>query len=290
MEVTNMSRIYDEMGRELVTCKVCGALHLKSECIAIESPKYGLFYMDRDCAYKMGGYCTESTNKKGIDKKLSITTGVELEIQHGLTNEQYLQLRLLTSPEYGWQATEDCTVKVEYKSPIFNNLNSLPKLLRTVMDNNGGIHHGNGCEASAHINVWSNELDSNDYTLLRTYYEELFADMYDYFYENRMACEKLFGRHMSGWCNGFSNYEHACFINTEECKYDHPRLEFRCSCYRNNKQYMNLLKFCNEVMRILVVNFIRKVHDGKDASHAAKIASNKIMKQVEKYVEKAYAL
>ena len=155
------------------------------------------------------------------------------------------------------------------------------------MDNNGGIHHGNGCEASAHINVWSNELD---YCLLRNYYEELFADMYDYFYENRTSCEKLFGRHMSGWCNGFSNYEHACFINTEACKYDHPRLEFRCSCYRNNKQYMNLLKFCNEVMRILVVNFIRKVHDGKDAEHAARIASGKIMKQVEKYVEKAYTL
>lgn len=285
-----MSRIFDNYGRELVQCKVCGALHLKSECIAIKSPKYGLFYMDRDCAYKMGGYCTESTDKKGCEKKLSITTGVELEVQHGLRDSQYLQLRLLTSPEYGWQATEDCTVKVEYKSPIFNNLNSVPKLLKTVMDDNGAISHGNTCEASAHINVWSNELSSEDYELLREYYVELFSDLFDYFSYNTNDCEKLFGRHMTGWCNGFSNYEHACFINTEECKYDHPRLEFRCSCYRNNKQYMNLLKFCNEVMRILVINFFRKVRDGKDADHAAKIASGKIMKQVNKFVEKAYNL
>ena len=260
-------------------CRHCGCELEAGRGHYIYVPKAGYAYMCRDCFTEMLSYGAESVEKIGKPKRCPVTTGVELEIPHGYDNQQYDALRVLR--DSGWIPSHDCTVSIEYKSPIFYNLNHFPKQLRSVMEENGIELNPHG-EAGTHINVWCDWLDSDDFMRIRDWYNVLFSDMYEFFKENRSKCRKLFGREMNIWCRMFDVNEHACFINMEECKRNAPRIEFRCALYANNGQYMRCLHFANDVMEVIAKDFILGKHSN---ATNAQLASAKIMKLVEKYTK-----
>lgn len=290
------------MCKTIVKCAVCGQMFSKDECVKVNSPKTHYEYICEEHHEWIMNYSTEVNSgnlyehmmklkgvldekgfKKSVAKVISITTGFEFEVGFGV-NEELARI-LMT---YGYTRTEDCTVVAEYKSPIYRNLNGIAKLLYSVVENGMGSI---GREAGTHVNVWSEDLNSEDFDHIRQYYNTLFLELYETVKRDRNHNE-LFGRLMDdsdglggSWADGFSNSAHACFINTEWCKREHPRIEFRLCRYDNNKQFMNCLKFCNECMKTILINFCKhyKEYDHANNNHKAKVTSKKLVKVYRKY-------
>lgn len=276
--------------KKTAKCIVCGNVHGVEEMKKVVNPKTHYSYMCSHCFYQVGGYSSNeanATNSTGTkEKTISITTGIELE-----TSGDMDQRRLKVLESYNWKATEDCSISgYEYKSPVFNNLNGLAKLLYSVLDSpetGAGIPDR---RCGTHVNVWSNELDSNDWQRIQNRYSLIFKDLYNEVVNDRNH-DKLFGRKMNGWCDGFGTF-HECMINMESCKKSHPRIEFRICKYHDNVQFMNCLKFCNECMKTILVNYSRNYKTDAEVGaakatahndHKAEITAKKLVKVYKKY-------
>lgn len=290
------------------TCSQCGHEFKTIDMIKVKNPKTHYSFMCHDCHRQKYGYYDEVGEnlfserlvlkkvlevkgfKKSVSKKVSITTGFELEVGYGVDVEPFRVLM-----DYGYMPTSDSTVQIEYKSPIYRNLNGIAKLLYSVIENGAGSI-GNG--AGTHVNVWSEDLNKKDFQRIRKYYWSLFKPLYDTVCNDRNNHE-LFGRNINecGWADGFGNNEHSAFINTEACKADHPRIEFRLCKYENNEQFMNCLKFANECMKTIMINFSNNFMTDNEAIamgktpeyatkhnlHKAEITANKLVKVYKKY-------
>ena len=290
------------MCKTMVRCSVCGEMFAKDECVKVISPKTHYEYICEEHHEMMLGYGSEvgSENlyemmmklkgvmeengfKKSVAKVVSITTGFEFEVGYGVDEE--LARILMT---YGYVRTSDCTVQAEYKSPIYRNLNGIAKLLYSVVENGMGSI---GTSAGTHVNVWSENLNTLDYDRIRYFYDELFYELYEFVNEDDEH-STLFGRDIDDtdddgrkWAKGFGNDVHASFINTERCKRNHPRVEFRLCKYDNNKQFMTCLKFCNECMKTIMINFCNnyKENDMTHNLHKARVTSKKLVRVYKKY-------
>ena len=298
------------MCKTMVRCAVCGEMFSKEECRKVKSPKthyeyvceehhelmYGYFNSEvgsgneYELMMKLKGIMEENGFKKSVAKKISITTGFEFEVGRGV-NEELARI-LMT---YGYMRTHDGTVQAEYKSPIYRNLNGIAKLLYSVVENGmGSIGRG----AGTHVNVWSEELDSKDWKRIQRRYNTIFRPLYEAIRNDSNHAE-LFGRHMSdtdGYADGFGLH-HCTVINMEDGKEDSPRIEFRLCKYDNNTQFMNCLKFCNECMKTILVNYSRNFITDTEATrkgmtteeatkhneHKARITANKLVKVYNKY-------
>ena len=80
-----------------------------------------------------------------------------------------------------------------------------------------------------HVNVWSESLDSRDWKRIQNYYNEIFRPLYNEIVNDENH-DKLFGRKMNSWCDGFGLY-HECLINMQNDKIEHPRIELRICKY-----------------------------------------------------------
>lgn len=282
-------------------CNVCGHEFPVSEMFKVEDRITHYSYQCPDCHERMGDYSSEVQDdyftrmminkgtlieggfKSDKSKNISITTGIEWEVGYGVDETKH---RILM--KYGWMRSDDGTVQAEYKSPIYKNLNGIAKLLYSVVENgSGSIGRGSG----THVNVWSEELDSNDWLRIQKRYKTIFRPLYEAIMNDENH-DELFGRMANDWCDGFGLY-HECLINMQDNKYSHPRIEFRICKYHDNKQFMNCLKFCNECMKTILVNFSRNymtdiqagssVKATKNNDHKAEITAQKLVKVYKKY-------
>ena len=304
-----MGKALGSRNKRQATCDCCGRVLAPNEGRLVYSPitKYG--YQCERCFNAMESYSHEvDTFKTEKGKTISITTGFELELNKGMSPRKYQGARILGA--YGFTPSYDCTCEIEWKSPVYRNLNGIAKLLYSVMEGNEIELNNN---VGTHVNVWSEELTSRDFDRIRNYYEIIFKPLYLEVRNNdsEQKHRALFGRGIwdeddegRRWALGFGNDYHAAFVNTESCKRDHPRIELRLCKYSNNKQFMNCLRFANDFMKTILVNFSRNYMTdsearamGKDASfasahnmHKAKITAQKLVKVYNKYMEKAQNL
>ena len=235
-------------------------------------------YMCPSCAELMGGYSFENTQTVGTPGcGGGFTYSIEFETNNPTHDMQAYMLK------NKWACTSDCTVDAEYKSPIFQSLNSPKKLLVTLeqMQANGDFSVGSNCGTHFNVGVidgigaWT--MDS-----IRERYGMLFGPLSDYLAANPEKCGLVFGRPLNpnGWAvpyrAGMSSYEHTLFVN---CQHN-THLEFRAAKFRTAAQYMHMAKMCKEIVKTILTRY------DDTAASACKVGT-RLVAIFEKYAETA---
>ena len=234
-------------------------------------------YMCSVCADQMDGYSFENAATRGTAGcGGGFTYSVELETN---TPDFNMQAYMLKNE---WRSTYDGTVDVEYKSPIFQSLNPMKKLLVTLeqMQAAGNFFIGNNC--GTHFNVGIIDgIGAGTMNAIRAYYGKLFGPLSDYLAANPDACTMVFGRDLTGhwarpWYYGDDPETHELFINVQH----DTHIEFRVCKFRTAAQYMNCAKMCKEIVKTILARF-----DG--TSRTACKVGTRLVAIFEKYAETA---
>ena len=214
-------------------------------------------------------YSTRNNKTQGEAKKHGFTMGCEFECSNPT---ETLRAELIN---HGFIPTRDCTTDTEFKSPIWQSMNPLPKKFKSIeqllADGHGEVGHGDG----THFHVGHVEYinaETNDY--LARFYHSLFIPLCEEMKANTQATIDLFGRDFTGYACTINEYTspraHSNFINLQHSK----TIEFRLCKFRTAKQYMNVTKFCVDATKCIINNFIKHFNDDSstDEKVRAKVA------------------
>lgn len=207
-------------------------------------------YICRVCADRLQSYSFEGFNlQNGTQTSDNITIGCELEtIGHSLDAKIYLI-------KYGFIPTSDCTVSVEYKSPIYNNLSSLSKVCGMIeqLDKNENIDFSvNNNDCGLHTHYGYKGLNIQNY--IEPFYKELFKPLNDCI--DNMTIEKrreIFGsnyRYYADSINFNNPYNHCNWINIQHTK----TIEIRLFRFNSATQYIKAVKVFRAMLSILFDN------------------------------------
>lgn len=246
-------------------------------------------FMCEEHAHDMMSYSTKNNSTHGTEKVNPFTYGVELETSY---STEKARAEILQD---GYIPTSDCTVDVEYKSPIYQGMNALTKHAVTFgrLIDAGELKIGDECGTHTHIGH-KTMINPTTMEYIRRFYNSLFVPLSDEMKRNPEATERLFGR-------GFTYYAapvnmesaataHVNFINTQHGY----TLEFRLVKFINADQYMNCVRCCKAITEAVVNNFVEHFNDEPNDArryptirdyrlHKAQVAAEKIVKIFKKY-------
>ena len=236
------------------------------------------------------GYHTKNERKQGTNKQHGFTYGVEFETSFSTPKAR------IEFTDNGYLPTADCTVDVEYKSPIMNGLNQLAKhcvtFNRLIVE--GDLSVNDSC--GTHLHIGGEALTPEAMSYIKRFYHSLFLPLSQALSEDNDATAALFGRPLNNWArpiyNGCDVESHANFINMQHAH----TIEFRACKFVTDKQYMNCVHFCDDVVKTVVTNFVEHFNDTpKDArryptqttyrKHKAQTTAKKLVKLFYKYTD-----
>jgi len=250
-------------------------------------------YMCAECAARMMGYTIENSVRTGSEKVNKFTYSFELETSF---TDDKARIELYADK---FIPTSDCTVNVEYKTPIYRGLNAPSKQLVTIENliNNNHMRIGNECGTHCHVGE-ENYINPETIGYLKRFYNSLFTPLSDAMLENHADIKKVFGRDFEHWAqpvtmNSYAD-THENFINLQ---HDYT-VEYRICMFKNAKQYQAVMRLCKEFTAILINNFIMHFNDTDyDRSryssareyrlHKAQVTANKLVKAYRKAVTNA---
>lgn len=166
--------------------------------------------------------------------------------------------------------TNDSTVFVEMKSPIYNGLNGLSKYLKSVEDlmTSGNISNAETFEyaCGTHLHTGNRGFKRNGLNIpainadtmgfIRRYYHSLFIPLCMVMSVNTEATVKLFGRDFGTWARKIDGntdpIEHRNFVNVQHSE----TIEWRLSFFVNAEQYQRLAHFCRDAMHTIQTGFL----------------------------------
>lgn len=241
--------------------------------------------------YNMESYSDENEYRHGSRKVNGFTFSVELETSY---SDIKARGELL---DFGFLPTSDCTVDVEYKSPIYEGMNAISKQCVSIerMLNERHMRIGNDCGTHFHVG----HVDSiNPTTMgyLKRFYHSLFLPLCEVMKANPTETIVFWGRNFTHYANTINENsnanEHCNFINLQH----NYTVEFRLAKFQDAEQYMNVVRFCKEVVNTVINNFIEHFNDeGIDSTrysniteyrkHKAAVTAKKIVKLYKKYAD-----
>lgn len=209
-------------------CKKCETIISKGELAYKIVTTSTYYYMCDRCHNRILPYSTKNDQVNNKACKHGITLGLEHE-QSGAFDYRALYVQ-------GWYPTSDCTVNVEYKSPIFNSLRGLKLTLETLEranatsgDNRSGTH--------CHIGTF----DYRELSAIQSNCNQLFDSLQSHLSNDQSGTIAFFGRYFSGYCNLTSAYNgHSSWLNLYTGK---PTVELRLGKFISAKQYYRVLIF-----------------------------------------------
>ena len=275
-------------------CKDCMNVGTVRIPIAKRGERFG--YLCSFHAHQEEGYSVENGFRLGEAKKHRNTFSWECETSFS-TEKARGELA-----DFGFKATYDCTVDVEYKSPIYEGLNALSKQCVSIekLIACGDMRIGNEC--GSHFHVGHAEF-INPVTMryLRRFNGSLFAPLSEAIMADPAKAERFFGRRSNNWAEPVTfadpsgdfdgmRMKHSAMFNLQ---HDYT-VEFRQAKFVNASQYMAVAKFARDVVNALVENFIKHFNDSEwDTNryptrtayrkHKADVTANKLVKLYEKY-------
>ena len=250
-------------------------------------------YMCAECARRMSGYTFENDVRVGVEKVNKFTYAFELETSY--TNEK-ARAELYADK---FVPTADCTVNVEYKTPIYRGLNAPSKQAVTIetLINNGDMRIDNECGTHVHVGE-ENYINPETMDYLKRFYNSLFTPLSNAMCENHADVKKVFGRDFEHWAQPITMNScadtHENFINMQHAY----TVDYIICMFKNSKQFQNTLRLCKEFTSILINNFIMHFNDEDyDRSrynsqrdyrmHKAQITAQKLVKAYRKAVANA---
>lgn len=239
-------------------CVECGRLtseEMGGTRVTIPSQTNGVWVCEAHRGKKnLRGYHVENSNVVGTITADKITISVELESLGYSTHARAYLVKNQFIP------TSDCTVDIEYKSPIYMSELPLAKIVGGIeyMDKNPNYKfsvNNNSCGIHTHYGFSDNRFDFTD---LEYDYKELFYPLQyvvDLLTESSRIA--IFGRDYQRYnrkCNfGYPN-THENWINIQHTN----TLEIRMPKFIDADRYMRFLKCFKKIFKALNTHYIEK--------------------------------
>lgn len=274
-------------------CKDCNNIGVIAVPVAKRGNRMG-YYCER-CARERG-YSVENPIRWGNEKAHGFTISTETESSY---SSRKARGELLDA---GFIPTEDCTVDVEYKSPIYEGLNAISKQCVSIekLIADGDLRIGNECGTHCHVGHRT-YINATTMRYLRRFNNSLFVPLSNAIMADVVKSEKLFGRQPNGWAQPITMNDRSGNVEGWQMKHEamfnlqHDNtIEFRQAKFVNAKQYMSLVKFARDCTEAIIENFIKHFNDAEwdkrryptiteYRKHKADVTANKLVKLYEKY-------
>lgn len=253
-----------------------------------------------------GYYCPRCARERGYAEENAIRSGDRKG--HGFTFSTELETSRSTEKargellDFGFIPTYDCTVDVEYKSPIYEGLNALSKQCVSIekLIASGDMRIGNECGTHFHVGH-AEHINGRTMRYLRRFNGSLFVPLSQAIMADQAKAERLFGRRSNSWAEPVtmsdpsgdyegSRMKHSAMFNLQ---HDYT-IEFRQAKFVSAEQYMNMAKFARDCVNAIVENFIKHFMDTEwdnrryetrtaYRKHKADVTAQKLVKLYEKY-------
>lgn len=276
------------------TCQLCKRDFLTVDMVKLSLARRGdrsAFLCD-ECKDVLYGYHSMSATNYRVVGKPNVnrmTYGLELE-----TMRPDLTARIELFAD-GFIPTRDCTVDAEFVSPIYNGLQAPMKHFVTIerlmrenhLDiNTNGNANGSGCGTHFHVGN-ADYINAETISWLKRFYHTLFVPLSEEMQAHPAETTALFGRNFTYYAREITRGSyadaHENWVNLQHSK----TVEFRLPVFRNAEQYAEVARFCDEVAKCLINNFIKHFNDkGDDRNyrlHKAQVTANKLVKIYKKY-------
>ena len=220
-------------------------------------------YVCEHHAHLEESYSTENGFRYGNVKVNGFTYSIELETAHSTIQSRGELLNV------GYIPTQDGTVDVEYKSPIYEGLNAPSKHAVTVENlmQKGILSIDESCGTHFHV---GHHFYINPVTMrfLRRFNHSLFMPLSLAIQSNPYKSEAFFGRIMAHWAQPITaadpagdvagwQMKHEAFINLQ---HDYT-IEFRQPRFQTAEQYQQVMRFCKDCTTAIITNFILHFND-----------------------------
>lgn len=268
-------------------CNNCTAIGTVKVPIAKRGDRFG--FMCDFHARNLEGYSDENDFRKGNRKQNGFTFSAELETSHSTAKARGELL------DFGFLPTHDCTVNVEYKSPIYEGLNAISKQAVSIEKLMDCGELAIGTECGTHFHVGHAEfINPETMQYIRRFYHSIFVPLSDCMVSHPNETNAFWGRSFTYYASPIDRNTdangHCNFVNLQ---HDYT-VEFRLAKFHNATQYMQIVKFCRDVVNAVIENFIKHFNDTDfDHSryadqtayrkHKAQVTANKIVKLYCKY-------
>lgn len=251
----------DAKREKVVSCKgvnirygmkeICGKKGTNHTFHAVETKNHGVIFMCDEC-YNKGRqqytYSIENDLKVNGAKKHGFTYSFEME----LSKHEDSFVRMLQYNNF--MPTYDSTVAIEYKSPIYQSLNGIRKLFRSMSKELSNDYFD--YNVGTHCNIGHTSINLQTIRYLSRFYHSLFLPMSRWLELNPLATEKLYGRQIGGWASPINEntdpFRHENFINLQHTTH----VEFRLCKFIDEKQYVDVVQLNTKMMKALINNFI----------------------------------
>ena len=211
------------------------------------------------CEYHLDnlfGYTFENPVWSGTEKAHGFTVSHELET---MRPTHLARCELLVEQYF---PTSDCTVDVEFKSPIYRGFNSIAAYASTVeyLKNRGEITIDYNC--GTHTHVGHKLINEVTMAYIRRFYHSLFLPLYAEWANDREKGCRLFGRYEGEWAEYMERansceVEHSLAINVQH----NPTIEFRQPRFQTAEQYIAVLHYLKKFSLTIVECFIPAIFE-----------------------------
>ena len=250
--------------------------------VTIPSQKNGVWMCEAHRGTRnLHGYNDENDKVVGKGNADNISISVELESMGCSTHARAYLV------DNGFLPTSDCTVDIEYKSPIYTSELPLAKIVGGIeyMDKNPDYRfsvNNSHCGIHTHYGFIDNHFDFRG---LERHYTELFEDLDTLICNMNWADrEEIFGRDFGTYNAeldfGYA-YKHSNWINIQH-RYT---LEIRMPRFVDAKQYMRFLKCFKKIFKALNTHYISKEHNERNAKKASRKMCMVFKKEYSEYFQ-----
>ena len=151
---------------------------------------------------------------------------------------------------YHYLPTKDCSVTIEYKSPIYYGFNALSKYLNTLeaLNNNGSLNTlDETCGCHCHIGTFD-EYEKNKLTY---HWYRLFKRTQNILETNENKTKAFFGRPFNeDYADKISEYSLSRY-DWISCRSSAPTIELRLCKFITAKQYRQCVQYARDIKKIL---------------------------------------
>lgn len=245
-----------------------------------------------ECAARMESYSRENNIEKGVSTR-GKTYSMELEVNYPTTKARY------DLSQNDFMPTSDCTVGLEFKSVIYNNLKSPVRVTKTIerLIDGGDMAIESNCGTHFHVGLPNNGFSADmpcgvsRRAATINMYHSLFVPLSDWLVAHPAETVALFGRNFGEWARpisrGTDTQEHTNFINLQHTY----SIEFRLCFFKSAAQYALCMKTCDKIWDALETHFWNNytAERSADGRAARKAAADKAARYIVRIVEKASA-
>lgn len=274
------------MSRKNAMCTYCGESYAVEEMTYYPAGVRGRrsAYQCEHCATFVERHYASNAEVVGKMKSEPWTMSVELETSASTAcgRAELMSNRFLP--------THDCTVDIEYLSPIYNGFGGFVKYAKTIerLCNSGNLLIDYYCGTHCHIG-YGDTITEDYLALCYDYRIDMLADTEDFMAQHGSETEAFFGRYFSAsWAERTTLREDRYqWVNFKAST--GKTIEFRLNFFRSAKQYSRLIMTEKKMVAAILKHFPPTLLAAGVTEAQRTAAAQKTGRYIERIIRKAYS-